>query len=70
MNLAGIADLNIILDKPLAALVEMEKLHIQQMSEGVTDPKLEDKMQKLQEDFLLRRGFQPFWEDPNRRIRN
>ncbi|MEM1392199.1 MAG: tetratricopeptide repeat protein [Cyanobacteria bacterium P01_H01_bin.150] len=66
----AIADLNIILDKPLAALVEMEKLHIQQMSEGVTDPKLEDKMQKLQEDFLLRRGFQPFWEDPNRRIRN
>ncbi|MBV6626014.1 MAG: tetratricopeptide repeat protein [Rivularia sp. (in: Bacteria)] len=66
----AIADLNTILDKPLAALAQMEQLQIQQMSQGVTDEKVAGKMQKLQEDFLLRRGFQPFWEDPNRRIRN
>lgn len=66
----AIADLNAILDKPLAALAQMEQLQIQQMSQGVTDRELSRRMQQLQEDFLLRRGFQPVWEDPNRRIRN
>lgn len=66
----AIADLNAILDKPLEALVQMEKIQIQQMSEGVTDRELSRRMQQIQEDFLLRRGFQPTWEDPNRRIRN
>ena len=66
----AIADLNAILDKPLAALAQMEQLQIQQSSQGVTDGELSRRMQQLQEDFLLRRGFQPVWEDPNRRIRN
>ena len=66
----AIADLYAILDRPLAALSQMEQLQIQQMQEGVTDKKLSRRMQEIQTDFLLRRGFQPFWEDPNRRIRN
>lgn len=66
----AIADLNAILDRPLASLAQMEKLQIQQMSQGVTDRELSRRVQQIQEDFLLRRGFQPVWEDPNRRIRN
>ncbi|MGD1911582.1 MAG: tetratricopeptide repeat protein [Rivularia sp. (in: cyanobacteria)] len=66
----AMADLNAILDKPLAALEQMEQLQIQQMSQGVTDTELSRRMQQIQEDFLLRRGFQPTWEDPNRRVRN
>ncbi len=66
----AIADLNSILDRPLAALAQMEQLQIQQMSQGGTDEELSRRMQQIQEDFLLRRGFQPVWEDPNRRIRD
>ncbi|NJS16226.1 MAG: hypothetical protein HC787_03080 [Nostocaceae cyanobacterium CSU_2_110] len=66
----AIADLYGILDQPLAALAQMEQLQNQQNREGVTDKELSRKMQQIKEDFLLRRGFQPFWEDANRRVRN
>ena len=66
----AIADLYGILDRPIAALTQMEELQIQKNQEGVTDHELSRKIQKTKEDFLLRRGFQPFWEDANRRIRN
>ncbi|MEM7578729.1 MAG: tetratricopeptide repeat protein [Cyanobacteria bacterium P01_A01_bin.80] len=63
----AIADLNAILDKPLAALKQMEELQIDQMNQGVNTEGLSRRMQQIKEDFLLRRGFQPTWEDPNRR---
>lgn len=66
----AIADLYAILDRPMAALQQMEQLRNQQNREGVTDKELSRRMQQIQEDFLLRRGFQPFWEDANRRFRN
>ncbi|MEB3215511.1 MAG: tetratricopeptide repeat protein [Nostocales cyanobacterium 94392] len=64
----AIADLYAILDQPLAALAQMEQLRNQENREGVTDKELSRRIQQIQEDFLLRRGFQPFWEDANRRI--
>ena len=48
----------------------MEQLQIQKNREGVKDKELSRRIQQVEEDFLLRRGFQPYWEDPNRRIRN
>ncbi|MBF2017627.1 MAG: tetratricopeptide repeat protein [Rivularia sp. T60_A2020_040] len=66
----AIADLYGILDQPMAALAQMQQLQNQQNREGVIDQELSRKMQQIQEDFLLRRGFQPFWEDANRRIGN
>ncbi len=64
----AIADLYGILDRPLAALEKMEQLQNYKKEKGVTDQELSRRIQQIQEDFLLRRGFQPFWEDPNRRI--
>jgi len=66
----AIADLYAILDRPIAALSQMEQLQIQKNREGVKDKELSRRIQQVKEDFLLRRGFQPYWEDPNRRIRN
>jgi tetratricopeptide (TPR) repeat protein len=66
----AIADLYGILDRPIAALSQMEQLQIQKIREGVKDKELSNRIQRTKEDFLLRRGFQPYWEDPNRRIKN
>ncbi|MDY6901361.1 MAG: tetratricopeptide repeat protein [Cyanobacteriota bacterium] len=65
----AIADLYGILDRPIAALSQMEQLQVQENREGVKDKELSRRIQQAKEDFLLRRGFQPYWEDPNRRIR-
>ena len=48
----------------------MEQLQVQKNQEGVNDKELSRRIQQVEEDFLLRRGFQPYWEDPNRRIGN
>ncbi|MEM7712255.1 MAG: tetratricopeptide repeat protein [Cyanobacteria bacterium P01_A01_bin.68] len=66
----AIADLYLVLDKPIAALSQMEQLQVQKNQEGVNDKELSRRIQQVEEDFLLRRGFQPYWEDPNRRIGN
>jgi cellulose synthase operon protein C len=63
----AVADLTAILDKPLAALGQMEDLQVEQMRQGTSDAELSRRMQQLQEDFLQRRGFQPPWEDYQRR---
>ncbi|AFZ01984.1 tetratricopeptide repeat protein [Calothrix sp. PCC 6303] len=63
----AVADLTAILDKPLAALNQMEELQVKQMREGGTDSELSQRMQQIQEEFLQRRGFQPAWEDYERR---
>jgi cellulose synthase operon protein C len=66
----AVADLTAILDKPLAALNQMEQLQVKQMREGGTDRELSQRMQQIQEEFLQRRGFQPAWEDYERRQGN
>jgi cellulose synthase operon protein C len=63
----AVADLTAILDKPLSALAQMENLQVEQMRQGTPDGDLKRRMQQIQEDFLLRRGFQPAWEDYQRR---
>jgi tetratricopeptide (TPR) repeat protein len=63
----AIAGLNNILDQPLAALSELERLQLEQI--GIGDVDVEREMQQIQEDFLLRRGFQPPWETYDRRNR-
>ncbi len=66
----AVAGLNAILDQPLTALSQLEQLQIEQLSQGVSDGEVTRQMQKIQEDFLLRRGFQPPWEDYQRRNRD
>ena len=66
----AIAGLNNILDQPLAALSKLEQLQLEQMSQGSSDADVSQQMQQIQEDFLLRRGFQPPWESYERRSNN
>ncbi|MBW4475722.1 MAG: tetratricopeptide repeat protein [Tolypothrix brevis GSE-NOS-MK-07-07A] len=65
----ALAGLNAIFDQPLTALAQLEQLQIQQRTQGSTDADISRQMQEIQEDFLQRRGFQPPWEDPQRRGR-
>jgi cellulose synthase operon protein C len=63
----ALAGLSNILDQPLTALSQLEKL---QLEGGTIDSETYRQMQQIQEDFLVRRGFQPPWEDYQRRNRN
>jgi tetratricopeptide (TPR) repeat protein len=65
----ALAGLNAIFDQPLTALGQLEQLQLEQLNQGRADPELSHQMQHIQEDFLLRRGFQPPWEDYQRRGR-
>ncbi len=66
----ALAGLNAILDQPLTALVQLEQLELEAADEGGIDPDASRQIQQIQTDFLLRRGFQPPWEDYQRRSRN
>ncbi|MBR8836744.1 MAG: tetratricopeptide repeat protein [Stigonema ocellatum SAG 48.90 = DSM 106950] len=66
----AIAGLSAIFDQPLTALAQLEQLQLEQLRQGTTDTDVLHQMQQIQEDFLLRRGFQPPWEDSQRRGRN
>ncbi|WP_017652491.1 tetratricopeptide repeat protein [Fortiea contorta] len=66
----ALAGLNAIFDQPLTALSQLEKLQLEAIAQGTTDSDVYRQMQQIQEDFLLRRGFQPPWEDYQRRSRN
>ncbi|PPS41471.1 tetratricopeptide repeat protein [Chroococcidiopsis sp. TS-821] len=57
-----LASLSAAQDKPLAALEQVEQLQVQQIANGTPDNELSRQRQQLQENFLRRRGFQPFWE--------
>ena len=57
-----LADLTAAQDRPLDALKQLEQLQLEQIASGAADGNLSHRMQQIQEDFLRRRGFQPFWE--------
>lgn len=65
-----LAGLNAILDQPLTALAQLEQLQLEAAAEGGNDSDASRQIQQIQTDFLLRRGFQPPWEDYQRRNRN
>lgn len=66
----ALAGLNAILDQPLTALAQLEQLQLETAAEGGTDSDASRQIQQIQTDFLLRRGFQPPWQDYQRRNRN
>ncbi|MEH2142630.1 tetratricopeptide repeat protein [Nostoc sp.] len=66
----ALAGLNAILDQPLTALAQLERLQLETVAEGGTDSDASRQIQQIQTDFLLRRGFQPPWQDYQRRNRN
>ncbi|MBD2730992.1 tetratricopeptide repeat protein [Nostoc sp. FACHB-892] len=66
----ALAGLNAILDQPLTALAQLEQLQLEAAAEGGSDSDAARQIQQIQTDFLLRRGFQPPWEDYRRRNRN
>ncbi|MEM9923058.1 MAG: tetratricopeptide repeat protein [Cyanobacteria bacterium P01_D01_bin.50] len=66
----ALAGLNAIFDRPLAALKALEQLQIEQIANGERDTEISNQMRQIQEDFLLRRGFQPPWESYERRSKN
>jgi tetratricopeptide (TPR) repeat protein len=66
----ALAGLSAIFDQPLTALSQLEKLQLEAIAQGTPDSDVYRQMQQIQEDFLLRRGFQPAWEDYQRRGQN
>lgn len=54
--------LNRAQDLQLAALQQLETLQLEQLAKGAPNRDLSLEMQRIQEDFLRRRGFQPPWE--------
>ncbi|MBG1258344.1 tetratricopeptide repeat protein [Nostoc commune] len=66
----ALAGLNAILDQPLTALAQLEKLQLEAAAEGGIDSDASRQIQEIQTDFLQRRGFQPPWEDYQRRNSN
>ncbi|MEH2320848.1 tetratricopeptide repeat protein [Nostoc sp.] len=66
----ALAGLNAILDQPLTALAQLEKLQLEAAAEGGIDSDASRQIQQIQTDFLQRRGFQPPWEDYQRRNSN
>ncbi|BAZ26376.1 tetratricopeptide repeat family protein [Kalymmatonema gypsitolerans NIES-4073] len=65
----ALAGLSAIADEPLTALTQLEQLELEQISQGTTDTEASRQRQQIQEDFLQRRGFQPPWENYERRGR-
>ncbi|WP_017315290.1 tetratricopeptide repeat protein [Mastigocladopsis repens] len=63
----ALAGLSAIQDQPLTALSQLEQLELEQISQGTTDTEVSRQSQQIQEDFLQRRGFQPPWENYERR---
>jgi len=66
----ALAGLNAISDQPLTALAQLEQLQLEAVAQGAIDSGASGQIQQIQADFLLRRGFQPPWEDYQRRNRN
>ena len=59
----ALISLNRVQDFQLTALDQLEGLQIEQIQRGGTlNSDLSRQIQQIQEDFLLRRGFQPPWE--------
>jgi tetratricopeptide (TPR) repeat protein len=58
----SLAGLTTVQDHPIAALEELEQIQLQLIDRGASDPELSEQIQRMQEDFLRRRGFQPPWE--------
>ncbi|ARV63216.1 hypothetical protein BZZ01_24925 [Nostocales cyanobacterium HT-58-2] len=63
----ALAGLSAIADQPLTALTQLEQLELEQISQGASDIEVSRQRQQIQEDFLQRRGFQPPWENYERR---
>jgi cellulose synthase operon protein C len=63
----ALAGLSAIADQPLTALSQLEQLELEQISQGASDAEVSRQRQQIQEDFLQRRGFQPSWENYERR---
>lgn len=57
----SLIEIKVAQDYPLTALRQLEQLQMQ-AGAGATDAELAQRRQKIEEDFLLRRGFQPPWE--------
>ncbi|HAG85106.1 MAG TPA: hypothetical protein DCL61_29150 [Cyanobacteria bacterium UBA12227] len=59
----ALISLNRAQDFQLTALTQLEAMQVEQIQNGGTlNTDLSRQMQQIQEDFLLRRGFQPPWE--------
>lgn len=58
----SIAELSAAQGLSFAAMDQLERLRIEQQSQGAVDVELDQRIQKLQEDMLRQRGFQPAWE--------
>ncbi|HEY9657090.1 MAG TPA: tetratricopeptide repeat protein, partial [Allocoleopsis sp.] len=57
-----LAELSAAQDQPIAALDQLQEVHQLQTEAGVSDPRIQQRIQQLEIDLLRRRGFQPEWE--------
>jgi tetratricopeptide (TPR) repeat protein len=57
-----LAELSAAQDQPIAALEQLREVQTLQSEVGISDPRVNTRIQQLQGDLLRRRGFQPEWE--------
>jgi tetratricopeptide (TPR) repeat protein len=57
-----LAELSAAQDQPIAALEQLREVQTLQSEAGISDPRVNTRIQQLQGDLLRRRGFQPEWE--------
>jgi tetratricopeptide (TPR) repeat protein len=57
-----LAELSAAQDQPIAALEQLREVQTLQTEAGISDPRVQTRIQQLQGDLLRRRGFQPEWE--------
>ncbi|NEP27919.1 hypothetical protein, partial [Moorena sp. SIO3I6] len=59
----NLAELSVAQDFPFTALQRFEGLNFEEKeSTGTANPKLDNRILRLEVDILKRRGFQPYWE--------
>jgi tetratricopeptide (TPR) repeat protein len=57
-----LAELNLAQDKPQVAIQQFKQAEQLQRSQSVSDSIVVDRLERVQVDYLRRRGFQPYWE--------
>lgn len=57
-----LAELYAAQDRPFTAWQQLQQLQQEQPTTPITDSQVDERLRKLQTQFLRRRGFQPYWE--------
>lgn len=57
-----IAELYLVQDQIQRGLRQLQQVRAAQEAQGMTDPRVGDRLQQVEHNLLRRRGYQPYWE--------